>query len=181
VQNLIYIGTIVRPHGLGGDLHVELQQSLTLPPGATVRIGFSSAFSREYMLESFIPNGLYAIVHLRGINSRDAAEHFREHGIFAPAAVVKTLGFGSLQDIQGWSVLDVHGNLIGTLIEVEENPAHPLLRIELNSGGMFLLPYVEEFIIARNDDKRTLTIAPPEGLLEVYSASRTISPSKRKH
>ncbi len=167
MSQLQFIGTIVRPHGLRGDLLVTLQHPINLTKGARVWIGFSHSFGREYTLESYVLSGRNAIIHLASINSRAEAEQFREHGIFVSDVALATDNTSPLFGISGWKVLDMQGNVIGSVVGTEDNPAHPLLLIECNDGNEILLPYVSEFIVGIDRVAQTLTVNPPAGLLDL--------------
>lgn len=167
MSQLQFIGTIVRPHGIRGDLQVTLQHPINLRTGVRVWIGFNHSFGREYTLESYAHSGRNAIIHLEGINSRAAAEQFREHGIFVSDVAFENDNASPLFGISEWKVLDMQGNVIGIVVGIEDNPAHPLLLIECSGGNVILLPYVTEFIVGIDRVAQTLTVNPPAGLLDL--------------
>lgn len=180
MQDRLPIGTITGPHGLQGDMRVALRHRVLLPEGTVVWIGFSPSFGREFMLKAFSLTQRYGLLHLHGVETREAAEKLREQGVFVAASLINSQGYTTPMGMEGWSVVVAEGTVIGTVVGTEDNPAHPLLRIERPSGDELLLPYVEEFITNADAATRTLTINPPAGLLELSLPAQTIVPSKRK-
>lgn len=176
MESYVHLGTILRPHGTDGRVLVELYQVCSIRPGTVVRIGYSPAFCREFIVESFSMSGRRAIVRLQGIRSRPDADRLREQGVFS-----LTSEFAATtqvpDDPTGWRIITTDGEMLGYATGIEENPAHPLLSIERSDGSRFLLPMVSHFIVGRDETAGVLVVDPPEGLLE--TAARKVTTRKR--
>lgn len=169
------IGTIVRPHGLDGSLHVELTQRVLLTKGTPVWIGFSPRYCSQLQIESFIVFGNRATLHLTGITTRPQAEMLREHGVFIAESTLhipqKPSGF------QGWTAVLSDKSVLGTIVGIEENPAHPLLCIVLRQGGELRVPFVDVFVQCVELSTKTIVLSLPEGFLE---AQLSPTPSRKR-
>lgn len=162
---LIHIGTIVRPHGIGGELQVEMHAPAQLIPGIPVWIGYSPTFAKLYTLESVTYAAKRCILGISTIKSRRDAEALREQGIFIEPGRIHIPRLLPPSGLIGWNVYTQHRQLVGTITAIEDNPAHPLLHLCCINGAEALIPYVEEFVTESNLSERILVIAPPDGLL----------------
>jgi len=100
------------------------------------------------------------IVHFDGIDVREVADSWR--GVVLRAEAVDDDDADDamwVHELVGSSVLLVDGTVVGTVVEVEANPAADLL--VLDTGA--LVPVV--FITDRAEG--TLTIDPPDGLFDL--------------
>lgn len=63
----------------------------------------------------------------------------------------------------GVVVTDVSEGEIGTVIRVEDNPAHPLLVVDYQ-GREVLIPLVDTFVVSFDEMQKTLLVDVPKGL-----------------
>ncbi|MEM7674890.1 MAG: hypothetical protein AAF449_02690 [Myxococcota bacterium] len=173
------IGRIIRAHALRGDVVVQRFRALRLKPrdlkGRSVghdahvwlerdddSLGWVRRLTRVRWLD---PSRV--VVHFDGVDDRDAAE--RLQGAFVdidPHAPPDGLT-DEVDKIFGASALNAEtGEAIGTVEDVRDNGAQPILQIGEEPG--VLIPWVEAFI-ERVDDgpPRRVHIRPIPGLLEV--------------
>lgn len=152
---MLEIGRVVRPHGLRGEVVVELitNRSDRLTPG-TVFAGpigpLTIASSRPFQMRH--------LVQFVGVDSREQAEQIRDLVLRAeplPEADEDALW---VHELVGSEVRDAGGNALGTVKAVEDNPASDLL--VLDNGG--LVPC--RFVVNRADGVVFVDI--PEGLLD---------------
>jgi 16S rRNA processing protein RimM len=149
------IGRIGRPHGVRGDVMV------TLTTNVEARVAVGTVWwvgGREVTVESARPHQGRHIVHLSGLDDRDAAAALTGARVFALPLDGAPDGEIWVHDVIGASVTDISGRAFGTVVAVEANPAHDLLVLE--GGG--LVPMV--FVVEHEGDR--VVIDPPEGLLD---------------
>jgi 16S rRNA processing protein RimM len=149
------IGRIGRPHGLRGDVMVTLTTNLAerVAVGTTWWVG-----EHEMTIESARPHQGRHIVHLSGLDDRDAAAALTGARVFAPRLEDAPDGEVWVHEVIGASVSDRAGRAYGHVVAVEANPAHDLLVLE--GGG--LVPMV--FVVEHDADR--VVIDPPDGLLD---------------
>lgn len=77
-------------------------------------------------------------------------------------------------DVVGFVVSDESLGEIGSVVRIAENPAHPLLviaRSDSFSGedvsSEALIPLVDAFIVDIDEQKRTISVSLPDGLLDL--------------
>ena len=156
---LLEVGQVVRPHGLRGQVVVELwtNRSERLAPGsrlttdtgvlevegATRLVGGAG---RERWLVSFA-----------GVADRQGAEALR--GVVMRAVPVQVPDALWVHEMIGSEVLDERGIRVGVVESVEANPASDLL--VLTDGQLIPL----HFVTAQEPGR--LTVSPPPGLLEL--------------
>ena len=108
------------------------------------------------------------------IDNRTDAEKLEGHFCLVRTSVLPE-GFadqGTL-DLVGFSVVDEAGKLIGTVQGLEENPAHALLVVKRAGSSddseqdEVLIPLVDEFLVAVEEEVREIRVTLPEGLLDL--------------
>jgi len=149
------IGRIGRPHGLRGDVMVTLTTNLAerVAVGTMWWVG-----DREVTVEAARPHQGRYMVHLSGLDDRDAAAALTGARVFALPLEDAPEGEVWVHDVIGASVSDRAGREHGRVVAVEANPAHDLLVLE--NGG--LVPMV--FVVEHDGDH--ILIDPPDGLLD---------------
>jgi len=148
------IGRIGRPHGLRGDVMVTLttNHDERVAVGTTWWVG-----DREVTVESARPHQGRHIVHLSGLDDRDAAAALTGARVYALPLEGAPDGEVWVHEVIGASVVDRAGRDHGRVVAVEANPAHDLL--VLDGGGLVPMVFVVEHAEGR------VVIDPPEGLL----------------
>ncbi|MBV8236313.1 MAG: 16S rRNA processing protein RimM [Acidimicrobiia bacterium] len=150
---LLEVGRIVRPHGIRGEVIVDLVTNRTerLAAGSVLS---SDAGDLEVLRAS--PHQHRWIVGFDGIHDRNRAEALR-------GTVLRAEPLDDEEDtlwvheLVGARVYDVNGLFYGSVMEVEANPASDLLVL-----AQGLVPLT--FVVDRSP--RRVVIDPPEGLIE---------------
>ena len=151
---LLEIGRVAKPHGLSGEVVVDLvtQLSSRLDPGSVL----STSESSELVVAGSRPFGRRWIVVFEGVDDREAAEQIRGWRLLAEP--VEDPGALWVDELVGAIAEDQTGRRLGTVAAVVANPASDLL--ELDGGG--LIPLV--FVVEHGAGKVVVDI--PEGLIE---------------
>ena len=152
---LLEVGRVSRPHGLKGDVIVEL---ITNRPEARLAPG-SRLVTDDGALEvvSSSPHQNRWIVTFAGVNSREAADHLR--GTVLRAEPLEEEGTLWVHELVGSSVVTVDGQAVGTVESVQPSPASDLLVLHDER----LVPMT--FVVATSPGQ--VVIDPPEGLLDL--------------
>jgi 16S rRNA processing protein RimM len=156
---LLEVGRVARPHGLRGQVVVELSTNRAerVAPGARLR-----APTGELEVIRAVPHGGTAgrqrwLVAFRGIEGREQAEALRGAVLVAiPIADPEALW---VHELIGAEVVDPAGAPIGVVESVEFNPASDLL--VLRGGHLIPLHFVTHHGPGR------LTVDLPPGLLDL--------------
>jgi 16S rRNA processing protein RimM len=148
---LLEVGRVVKPHGLKGEVVVELTTTRhdRLEPGA--RFGDLEVLRSQPFQHRWI-------VAFAGVTSREDADALRGRVLEAepidddPDALW-------VHELIGAEVLDTAGNPLGTVTAVEANPASDLL--VLDGGGLVPL----HFVVEHGDGR--VVVDPPAGLFDL--------------
>ncbi len=153
---MLEVGRVTKPHGVRGDVLVALTTDLTerLAPGTVL-----STVRGPLTVRSSQPHHDRWIVSFEEIGDRSAAESWRGTVLEAePVDAELEPDAYWVHELVGAEVVLPDGTAVGTIAEVEANPASDLL--VLDTGA--LVPVV--FITAHEGGR--VTIDPPEGLFD---------------
>ena len=152
---LLSVGRVARPHGLSGDVVVELWTDRTerLDAGTVL-----SSDLGELRVTSSRPHGVRHLVRFEGVHDREGAEALR--GVELRAAPLHVEGVLWVHELVGATVVTVADRRIGTVVALEDNPASDLL--VLDNGVLVPLRFV---VTAVPGAKVIVDI--PEGLADI--------------
>ncbi len=166
----IAIGKIVNTHGLKGELKIESWSDfdeIRYAKGSTVYIDYQDELIEVHPVSYRVHKG-YALVAFEGLQDINLVEKYKTCEILIADSDRQDLPEGEyyVDELIGMTVKDEEGNLIGTVIDVEETRgAQNNLRVERKGMKDALIPYVPEFIIDINDEEGVITVHVIEGLL----------------
>lgn len=149
---------VARPHGLRGDVIVELWTNRTerLAPGSRLWARRDPAGrERELTVSAATPHHHRWIVSFGGVSDREGAEELRDAVLTAPP--IEDPDSLWVHELVGSELLDTTGQRRGRIVAVEANPASDLLVLE--DGGLVPL----RFVVERRPGAVTAEL--PEGLL----------------
>lgn len=134
---LLEVGRVVKPHGLSGEVVVELLTNRTerVDPGSVLRVD-----GRLLEVERSRPFRDRWLVTFRGVDTLEEAELLRDRRLKAPA--IEDAEALWVDELVGSVVRDGDGRDIGKVIAVLANPASDLL--ELEDGGLIPVRFVIE-------------------------------------
>ena len=153
---LLEVGRITKPHGVRGEVLVALSSERTerLDPGSVLVTdrGLLTVVSSSRHQDRWI-------VRFGGIEDRDQADAWR--GVVLQAEPLDDHDDEELwvHELVGSTVALADGTEVGTVTEVESNPASDLL--VLDSGALVPVVFVTEHEPGR------VTVEPPEGLFDL--------------
>jgi len=148
---LLEIGKILKPHGLSGELIVDLSTNRTerLNPGSVI-----STQEFKLNIKTSRPHQKKFIVHFEGIENRDKADELRGESLFAEPIKDETVW---VHELVGAEVIDQKGINRGLVTSVVHNPASDLL--ELEDGNLVPLNFLTSYKAGE-----TIYVTTPEGL-----------------
>ncbi len=166
----VVVGRLGRPHGIRGEVTVEIrtdEPELRFAPGSSVFLssGKSAAIENIRWHQNLL------LVKFAGIKDRNDSETLRGQLV---EVEVDDLDLPEDEDefydrqLVGLRVLENEAQ-VGLIEDVLHLPGHDLLSIRLKDGREMLLPFVEEFVPEIDLESSTIHITPPQGLMEVES------------
>jgi len=156
---MLALGRVLRPHGLGGEVLVELwtNRAERMAPGSSMSSG-----SNQLVVESARPQRRQVgwerwLVRFLGVSTREGAESLR--GLVLAAPPLTDTEALWVHQLVGAEVKDTSGRPLGTVVEVEANPASDLLVLE--SEVLIPLTFVTRV------EPGLVVVDLPRGLLEL--------------
>ena len=166
----LLVGFVRRPHGLAGEVSVEILTDFPERFAAGAVIAWRRGEeSRELRVASARPHGRRLLVAFEGVGDADAARALQDGELSIPAgqATPPPEGFFYSHEIAGWTVVDGAGRRLGVAARLERSPASPLLAVSREDGTEALVPFVEDIVVRVDREARTIVLDPPDGLMEL--------------
>ncbi|GAA0518824.1 ribosome maturation factor RimM [Saccharopolyspora subtropica] len=166
------VGRIVRPHGVRGELVVQVltdSPELRFAPGSVLGLQRRGAERAENLtVTAARPHAGRLLLRAEGVEGRDAAEELR--------GALLTVSSDELEptedpdefhdhELVGLRVVDTSGAEVGEVHEVVHTPAGELLAVRTADDRETLVPFVAEIVPEVDLEAGRLVVDPPEGLL----------------
>ncbi len=165
------IGRIIAPHGIRGELKVEVLTDFPerFKPGfrAFLGVGGEDPEARPVKLIAVRPHKGGLLVKLDVVPDRNAAELVRDRYLLIPEADAMPLGDHEnyLHDLFGLQVETADGRLLGELKEILFTGANDVYVVS-GPDGEVLLPAIRDVVLQVDLSARRMVVALPEGLLD---------------
>ncbi len=166
VPDYLTIATVLRPHGVRGDLKVRLETD------------FPERFSllnRVYLGPNYLPFEVqdfrnlpgYGLLKLKGLDDRAAAEALRGLDVQIPIDEAMPLGAGKYyeHEIIGLEVWSDDGERLGAIEEVLFTGSNAVY-VTLGPDGEILIPNLPEVVLEVDLGGGRMTVRLPPGLLD---------------
>ncbi|HUY08788.1 MAG TPA: ribosome maturation factor RimM [Candidatus Dormibacteraeota bacterium] len=164
LPEVIRVARVLRPHGVAGEVSVELLggERGRLVPGMRLR-----ASAGEIVLESVRGDGSHLICRFAGIGDRDAAASLSGVYLEVASAELRPLPPGEYFHFQliGLEVEDPQGRTRGELVDVEAYPAHDIYVVR-SAAAELRVPAVKEAVLGIDLERHRVTVA--ERYLEAW-------------
>ena len=181
----VLVGTILRPHGIKGEVTVALwsdnqrrfapgvefratSPAASRPAGPAAPADRPASARRERLLriERCSPYKGGLRIAFAGVADREAAESLRGLELRVPLADVPDAPAGTYYvfELIGCRCFDESEGDIGTVVDIHEDGGGTLLEVE-RDGTRSVVPFVEAFLVRIDREKRRIDLRLPEGLL----------------
>lgn len=166
----ISIGKIAGAHGLKGD--VVLKHALGKKTGlkdlkALFIKDKTGSFLPWFIESSRAKNDTETFVKLEGVNTVDAARPLVQKEVWLTQAdFEKYAAKSAVISFIGYTIND-KGRLLGTIEEIIEQPHQVLCRLFIDDKEV-LIPLHEETLEKVDTKNKTIYVALPDGLLDIY-------------
>ncbi len=172
-DELVTIGRVVKPHGIRGELAVDVLTDIDGRFDAGVDVVVAG---RPRRIAASRPHQGRVLLRFAGIDDRSDAEQLRGSLVQAvPLDTADTDRF-FVHELVDAAVVDAAGTPLGAVTAVIELPAaagYDLLEVRRDDGTTWFLPAVDEYVEALVDDGEVSlrVVDPPEGLLDGGSSA----------
>ncbi len=163
----IEAGAILRPHGIRGEVVVDLKSDLLACFTEGVEVRFTTVKGQEGSLdvERAREHKGRLIIKFKGVETRDDADSLRAHTVWLTREQVGPLDEGRwfVQDILGVDVYTDEGEHLGEIAEVLNMSANDVYVVRAE-GREILLPAIEQVIKEVDLEDRKMVVHLMEGL-----------------
>jgi len=169
-DDVFRIGTIGRPHGLGGEVSFHFTDDVFDRVDADyLFVEVEGILVPFFMASCRFKTGTTALVKFFDIDTIEQARQLTDCPVFFPRSLADdTDEPPSLAELVGFSVIDGSTGLpIGQIESIDGSTMNTLLEISRPDGGTFLVPFSPDLVVDFSHSERQLTMTIPEGLLNI--------------
>ena len=170
----LLVGVVVRPHGLRGELVVDVR---TDSPEERFAAGtvLTRADARGVpdgvlTVETVRPHSGRLLVRFVEAPDRDAAESLRGSRLLVDPAALPPTGDPDefhVHELEGLAAELADGTVVGTVREIAHGPGGELLVLARPGQSDALVPFVRAIVPTVDLDGGRVVLDPPEGLLDL--------------
>lgn len=170
------IGTIVKAHGLKGEVLVD--PDVDLPQLLGEQKLFYIKNKRDDLEPGRIERSYLAnkkgrpsfFVKFESVDDRSLAERLIRHSIQVTADLYEQMMLPEEEvpgdELIGYVVVDDEAGESGEVVDVLENPAHLILHIA-SEKGPYMIPFVDEYVLSIDHDQAVIHCRNLQFLMEV--------------
>lgn len=171
-EEVYKIGMFNKPHGIHGELQLTFTDDVFDRTEAEYIICSMDGILVPFFIEEYrFRSDSTALMKLEGIDTAERARIFTNVDVYFPKQLAETAEEGELtwNYFVGFRMEDVNHGSLGEVIDVDTSTVNTLFVVE-HDGEELLVPAQEEFILGIDQEKRTITVELPEGLLDLDEA-----------
>ncbi|MBQ6047463.1 MAG: 16S rRNA processing protein RimM [Bacteroidales bacterium] len=168
-EECYYLGRITKPFGVKGEMVLFLDVD---NPEEYEQLDLFFVETKNglvpYFVKSLRLNGNKAVVALEDVGN-DELPGLMGRDLYLPLDLLPKLTGNQFyfHEIKGFKVVDEQHGDIGQVASVIEYPAQPLFQI-MNGDIEILVPVIDQVIKKVDRDAKTIYIAAPNGLIDLY-------------
>ncbi len=168
-ENLVFLGTLLKPHGIHGDMILKLNNLHPddLPEMESIFIEIEGLIIPFFISQYSDINESSLLVGLDDIKSNEEAKKLTGCMVYVTKDKLDITDNLHLkkQDIIGYDVIDRKHGDIGTITDFLNIRDNPLLKVA-GKGKEFMIPFHSDMVLKIDNKKKTVTTEIPEGLLD---------------
>lgn len=171
---LEYIGRLVKPHGIKGEIAATIDIDGLDVASLSCLVVYVDGIAVPFFADAIRQRGAASVlIKFDGVDDEHSAAELCNADLYAlrtdlPDDIVATDDSGFYaSDLIGFTVRNADGSLLGTVDDVDDSTANVLFIISTPSGSTVYLPVADEFIIDIDPDSRTLNVDAPESILNL--------------
>lgn len=168
-EDVYQIGKLGKPHGVKGELSFMFDDDVFDTTDCDYLVLDMDGILVPFFLEEYrFKSNETALVKFEGIDSQERARELTGSLVYFPRHLAEEQESASWAEIIGYRLIDdKDGKPVGTIRSVDDATVNILFEVETPDNHILLVPAPEELITAINKQKREITIAVPDGLLNL--------------
>ncbi len=169
-KSMVLIGKVVATHGIKGQLRVVPYSgnAESILSQSTIILKGSDGVVASYEVATSSIHGKKVIIALTAFSNINQVEHLVGGEIFVKREQLPELPEGEFYwcDLIGLKVHTIQGDYLGDLSDILAAGGNDVYLVRLGDKE-YLIPAVEDIVTDINIAEGTMTVDPPEGLLEL--------------
>lgn len=171
-EDVYKIGRLGKPHGVKGEISFQFTDDVYDRVDADYLIIEVDGILVPFFIEEYrFRSDETALLKLEDIDTQEAARELTNSDVYFERRLSDDADEPSMAAIIGYRLInDADGQEIGTIMGIDDSTANILFEV-LKSGtdddSPILIPAAEEFITGIDNNKREISVALPEGLLDL--------------
>ncbi|MBO5428020.1 MAG: 16S rRNA processing protein RimM [Prevotella sp.] len=160
------IGRVGKPHGVKGEVQVQIDDDVFDRVGADYLVLRVDGILVPFFMEEYrFKSDEIALVTFCDMDSSEKVRELTGCEVFFPRSLADEVEHDlTYAELVGYSLVDANtGRRVGTIESVDDATENILF--EMDNGS--LIPAPEELITDVDTESRTVTVAVPEGLLDM--------------
>jgi 16S rRNA processing protein RimM len=171
-EDVYKIGRLGKPHGVKGEISFQFTDDVFDRVDADYLIIEVDGILVPFFIEEYrFRSDETALLKLEDIDTQEAARELTNSDVYFERRLSDDADEPSMAAIIGYRLVnDADGQEIGTITGIDDSTANILfevLKSDTDDGSPILIPAAEEFITGIDNDKREISVALPEGLLDL--------------
>lgn len=169
-EEVYRIGKIGKPHGVKGEVTMMFNDDVFDRVDAEYIILKTEGILVPFFLEEYrFRTDETAIVKFCDIDTQEQARGLTNCEVFFPRHLSDSSDDDfSLNELVGFEIKDyIYKKVIGTVCGIDDTTVNTLFEVKTGEGSNMLIPASPELIKEIDPDNHTITMALPEGLLDL--------------
>lgn len=166
MQQYLEIGRIVAPHGVTGEMKLELWCDGADFLKGVARLYRTAQGGGEVRVTGLRPHKNMALLRLERVEDMDAARALVGRVLWADRADLRLpAGACFIQDLLGCRVLDADtGCCYGTVADVSHPAAQDIYTVKAGDGAEYRFPGVAQFLVEKRPEEGFIRVRPISGM-----------------
>lgn len=166
-DQLTEIGRYNKPHGINGEISATFDCDTMIVGELSTLVSPMDGIFVPFFAENIRPkNGDTLLLQLEGIHSEAMAKRLVNSPIYALTEEMPEQDDVYCDFFIGFTIVEPDGNSIGEIIDVDDSTENALFLVN-HKGDTIYVPISEDFIVGINEDKKTIVMDLPQGLLDI--------------
>ncbi len=177
-DDIIEVGYVSKTHGLSGNLEVVITVDWLDELGVDfIFIDIDGCYIPFRIAEERTKNS-GRLLKLDNVDTKEEAERLIGATVYLSAEDVDedTLAEAEGVDYEGYTIYDASGEKVGVIDYVDYDTENVLFCLDTtdSAGFQIMIPAVDDFIVEIDDDKQTIVMDIPDGLLELNTGGACV-------
>ncbi|MBS9773897.1 MAG: 16S rRNA processing protein RimM [Tenacibaculum sp.] len=170
-EDCFYLGSIVKKHSFKGEVIIKLDtdEPELYRNMESVFVDLGNNLVPFFIEKSSLSKGTMLRVKFEDVNTEEDADAIVKSGIYLPLSLLPKLTGDKFyyHEVIGFTVIDTNHGEVGTLVNINDKSAQPLLEIERGEVEIFI-PMIDDFIKKVDKTNKIIEVETPEGLIDLY-------------